>query len=93
MRVSLVAPWYVPDLMAEDRQARLDAAARLYEEAAHELDRAAGHCRVSAEHFRGGEVPRGAAHAWAAFGHVREALDRLEQQARVQATRARLAGD
>jgi hypothetical protein len=79
--------------MAEDRQARLDAAARLYEEAAHELDRAAGHCRVSADHFRGGEVPRGAAHAWAAFGHVQEALDRLEQQARFHSTQARLAGD
>ena len=79
--------------MADDRQARLEAAARLYEEAAHELDRAAGHCRVSAEHFRGGEVPRAAAHAWAAFGHVREALDRLEQQARFHATKARLAGD
>ena len=79
--------------MGEDRQARLDKAARLYEEAAHELDRAAGRCRVSAEHFRGGEVPRGAAHAWAAFGHVREALDRLEQQARFHAMQARLAGD
>ena len=79
--------------MADDRQARLEAAAKFYEEAAHELDRAAGHCRVSAEHFRGGEVPRGAAHAWAAFGHVREALDRLEQQARFHATQSRLAGD
>jgi hypothetical protein len=85
--------WYVPGRMADDRQARLDAAAWLYEEAAHELDRAAGHCRVSAEHFRGDEVPRGAAHAWAAFGHVREALDRLEQQARFHAAQARLEGD
>jgi len=79
--------------MADDRQARLEKAAQLYEDAAQELDRAAGHCRVSAEHFRGGEVPRGAAHAWAAFGHVSEALDRLEQQARFHATQARLAGD
>jgi hypothetical protein len=77
----------------DERQARLDAAARLYEEAAAELDRAAGHCRISAEHFRNAEVPRGAAHAWAAFGHVREALDRLEQQARFHATRALLPGD
>ena len=79
--------------MADERQARLDEAARLYEDAAHELDRAAGHCRVSADHFRSGEVPRGAAHAWAAFGHVREALDRLEQQARDHSKRALLAGD
>ena len=88
-----MSPWYVPGWMVEDRQTRLEAAAGLYEEAAHELDRAAGHCRVSAEHFRGGEVPRGAAHAWAAFGHVQEALDRLEQQARVHSTQALLAGD
>jgi hypothetical protein len=79
--------------MADDRQVGLDEAAQLYEEAAHELDRAAGHCRVSAERFRTGEVPSGAAHAWAAFGHVQEALDRLEAQARVHRTRARLAGD
>jgi hypothetical protein len=46
-----------------------------------------------AGHFRGDEVPRGTAHARAAFGHVREALDRLEEQARFHATQARLAGD
>ena len=74
-------------------RARLGEAAKLYEEAAHELDRAAGHCRVSAERFRNGEVPSGAAHAWAAFGHVKEALERLETQARFHRTRARLAGD
>ncbi|HST26087.1 MAG TPA: hypothetical protein VLJ76_08845 [Gaiellaceae bacterium] len=76
--------------MSDERGARLDEVARLYEEAAQELDRAAGHCRVSAEHLRGGEVPRGAAHAWAAFGHAREALDRLEQQAREHAKHSRL---
>jgi len=77
----------------DERQARLDEAAQLYDAAARELDRAAGHCRVSADHFRSGEVPRGAAHAWAAFGHVREALDRLELQARDHSKRALLPGD
>jgi hypothetical protein len=79
--------------MTDERQARLEEAAQLYEDAAHELERAAGHCRVSAEHFRSAEVPRGAAHAWAAYGHVREALDRLERQARDHSKRALLAGD
>jgi hypothetical protein len=79
--------------MADESRARLEQTAKLYEEAAHELDRAAGHCRVSAGHFRGDEVPRGTAHARTAFGHVREALDRLEEQARFHATQARLAGD
>jgi hypothetical protein len=88
---------YDPALLTDERppevQARLDAAAKLFEEAAHELDRAARHCRVSAERFTDGEVPSGTAHAWAAFGHVREALEKLEEQARVHRTRARLAGD
>jgi hypothetical protein len=93
MPASLVGALYAPAAMEDERQARLEAAAQLCEEAAHELDRAAGHCRVSAEHYRNGEVPRGAAHAWAGFGHVREALDRLEQQAREHSTRARLPAD
>ena len=29
--------------------------------------------------------PRGAAHAWAAHGHIREAQDRLDEQAREHA--------
>ncbi len=79
--------------MDDARSARLEEAAQLHEAAAAELDRAAGHCRVAAEHFRNGEVPRGAAHAWASFGHVREALDRLERQARDHASRSLLPGD
>jgi hypothetical protein len=41
-------------------------------------------------HFRGAEVPRGAAHAWAALGHLREAELRLEEQARTHRLKARL---
>lgn len=74
----------------EQIRARYEAAAQLYDDAAVELDRAAGHCRVAAEHFRNREVPRACAHAWAAEGHVREAEDRLGQQARVHAARASL---
>ena len=59
-----------------------DAAARLYDEAAAELDLAAKHCKRAAQHFREREVPRGTAHAWAAQGHVLEAQERLENQAR-----------
>jgi TPR repeat protein len=68
----------------------LEEAARLYEEAAGELDRAARQCAVSAKHFRDGEVPRGTAHAWAALGHIREAEDRLDAQARKHSTKAEL---
>ena len=71
----------------------LEATARLYDETAAELERAAGHCRVAAEHFRSGVVPRGAAHAWAAYGHVLEAESRLEAQAREHAGRSSLPDD
>jgi hypothetical protein len=60
----------------------LETTAQLYDETAAELDLAAQHCRTAAGHFRNKEVPRGAAHAWAAQGHVLEAQERLHEQAR-----------
>jgi hypothetical protein len=78
----------MPDGLPEPDQAAAqqghEAAARLYDEAAAELDRAAAHCPVAAE------VPRGTAHAWAALGHLREAEHRLEEQARTHRLKARL---
>jgi hypothetical protein len=67
---------------------RLEAAAKLYDDAARELDRAARHCEVAARHFRDNEVPRGAAHAWAARGHLLEAEARLDEQAREHGRRS-----
>lgn len=67
-----------------------EAAARLFEEAAAELERASGHCRRAAERFRDGEVPGATAHAWAALGHLREAELGLEAQARGHRLRANL---
>jgi hypothetical protein len=63
----------------------LEEAARLYDAAAEELEQAARHCRTAARHFRDQEVPRGAAHAWAAYGHIRAAEDSLDEQARAHA--------
>ena len=63
----------------------LEATAELYDEASEELERAAAHCRTAATHFRNREVPRGAAHAWAAQGHVLEVQERLHAQAREHA--------
>jgi hypothetical protein len=71
-------------------RARLEEAARLYEQAADELERAVGHSRRAAEHFRNGDVPRGTAHSWAALGHVREGEDRLHEQARQHRLRAQI---
>ncbi|MGI8886214.1 MAG: hypothetical protein ACR2G9_04790 [Gaiellaceae bacterium] len=67
---------------------RLETAAKLYDEAAKELDRAARHCEVAAQHFRDNLVPRGAAHAWAARGHLLEAETRLGEQAREHSKRS-----
>ena len=66
----------------DDRRARLEEAAQLYERAAEELGLAQVHCLSSAEHYRTADVPRGAALAWAALGHLKVAEDRLLQQAR-----------
>jgi hypothetical protein len=66
----------------------LESAAQLYDAAAAELERAAEHCHTAAAHFRNREVPRGAAHAWAAHGHMLAAQERLEQQAREHAEKA-----
>ena len=76
--------------MSEDeRRQRLEEAASLCDEAAAALDRAAAHCRTAARHFREGEIPRAAAHAWAAYGDIREAGGRLDEQAREHARRSR----
>jgi hypothetical protein len=61
---------------------RLDKVAELYDEAVTELGKAAAHARTAAEHFRAEDVPRGAAHAWAARGHLLEVQERLDAQAR-----------
>jgi hypothetical protein len=66
----------------------LEEAARLYDAAAEELEQAAKHCRTAAGHFRDQEVPRGAAHAWAAYGHIRAAEDSLDRQARAHASKS-----
>ena len=66
----------------------LDEAARLYESAAAELELARAHCETAAGHFRSREVPRGAAHAWAARGHMLAAQELLDAQARTHATKS-----
>jgi hypothetical protein len=66
----------------------LEAAASLFERAAEELELAARHCRTAAAHMREREVPRGAAHAWAAHGHVLRAGTLLGEQARVHAEKS-----
>jgi hypothetical protein len=63
----------------------LDASARRYDEVAAELQLALEHCRVAAQHYRDELVPRGAAHGWAARGHLLKAAALLDAQAREHA--------
>ena len=70
-----------------------DEAAALYDRAADELERALAHCRVAAQHFRDRLVPRAAAHAWAARGHLLAAEELLDSQARHHAGRSSLPDD
>jgi hypothetical protein len=74
----------------DEREVRLEAAALLFESAAAELDLAGAQARRAAEHFRGGDVPRGTAHAWAAYGHLKTGEDRLAVQATEHRQRASL---
>jgi hypothetical protein len=66
----------------------LDHAAESYDRTAAELEQAAAHCRTAAQHARDREVPRMTAHAWAARGHLLEARQALDEQAREHARRS-----
>jgi hypothetical protein len=65
-----------------------EEAAALLDRAAAELESAARHCEVAASHFREGDVPRAAAHAWAALGHIKQAEEPLYEQAREHARKS-----
>ncbi len=71
----------------------LEQAAQMYEAAAADLERAAGHCRVAAEHYRNLRQARGGVHAWAARGHILDAELQLDEAARKQASKSLLPGD
>lgn len=58
-----------------------DQAADRLDEIADELEQAAAHCRVAATHYRQRVVPRAAAHAWAAFGHLQRSQRALTELA------------
>ena len=65
-----------------------EAQAQAFEKAASEFDLAAGHMRVAANHFRNREVPRAAAQASAARGHMLNARHILDDWFVVHASKA-----
>ena len=55
---------------------------------AAEMDRGKEHCRVAQEYFPNREWARAAAHSWAAQGHLVEARERLDELAKVHASKS-----
>ncbi len=65
-----------------------DEAAERLEAIAAELERAAQHCRVAAQHYRDRMIPRAAAHAWAAHGHLHHSTTDLDALAELHASKS-----
>ncbi len=74
--------------MTESQKTIFEIVAERYDEAAAELDTAAAHLRTAARHFRERETPRGCAHAFAALGHMRNAQNRIDENAILHASKA-----
>jgi hypothetical protein len=68
----------------------LEAQAEKLLKAAEELERAAAHARIAADHFKSGEVPRGCAHSFAAQGHIAAAAESLSLAAKDHRLKAKL---
>ncbi len=60
---------------------KLSESADRYEAIADELAKAVEHYQTAARHFRGEEVPRGCAHAFAGWGHINKAEAILKAEA------------
>lgn len=64
---------------------KLQKSAKQYELIAEELDQASQHYKTAAGHLRVKEIPRGAAHAYAGWGHINKATDLLKTESIVHA--------
>ncbi len=65
-----------------------ESVATKYEQSARELELAVQHLRTAARHFRDREVPRGCAHALAAYGHMCSGQSLLNENAVLHAARS-----
>lgn len=62
--------------------------ARRYERAADELEVAVRHLRTAARHLHERNVPRGCAHAFAAYGHIRSCEREIDENAMLHAAKS-----
>jgi hypothetical protein len=65
-----------------------EALAARYDQAADELEAAVHHLRTAAQRFRDADVPRGCAHAFAAYGHMHTAQGQIDLNAVIHASKA-----
>ncbi len=64
---------------------KLEKSAEQYELIARELEVASQHFKTAANHLRANEVPRGAAHVYAGYGHINKAEQILKLESIVHA--------
>lgn len=64
---------------------KLQKSAHQYDLIAEELESASKHYKTAARHFRDKEIPRGAAHAYAGWGHINKAERLLRDESIVHA--------
>jgi hypothetical protein len=67
-----------------------EAQAKRLDQVAAELEKAAGHAKIAAGHFRNAEVPRGCAHTFATEGHIIAANDLIKECAMMHRTAAQI---
>lgn len=70
------------------RAVALESRAAHCDQAAHELELAVRHLQTAAKHFREGEIPRGCAHVFAAYGHEHKASTAIHALAVLHAARS-----
>lgn len=68
----------------------LEAQSKKLLQIAEELERAAAHAKIAANHFKSGEVPRGCAHSLAVEGHISVASETLSLVAKDHRLKAKL---
>ena len=69
---------------------KLETSAKQYDEIAKELQKAVEHYKTCAKHFRENEIPRGAAHAFAGWGHMNKAEQLLKDESIVHAENSKI---
>jgi hypothetical protein len=72
----------------QDNGTARESTVKNYEQSAEQLELAARHLRIAAQHVRDGEIPRGCAHALAAYGHMLPAQRTLDETAIAHASRS-----